>query len=156
MEIVDRNPEDVINENLVEQITKEIDKSIIEKIRSNFPYFYWNPENREKYADKFQVIVIDGKPMPYKVQHFIHEQIEKEINQGYIERNKYQKFNLDNIEKVTYIYNPDLCSDQVIRMHKFKEVEEKPTHIKGDFIINNLQTIGNFNNSNKYIIKLYK
>ena len=133
MEIVNRNTEDVIYKSLVDEIVDQINKSIIERIRSNFPYFYFNPENRKKYEDKFEVRVVGDNIIPYKVQHFIHEQIEKEINQGYIERNPDDEDNqkkwsykipLEEIHKVIYIYD-HMFNNKVVRYHQTENEYQK-------------------------------
>lgn len=144
MEIIDKEPEYIIPKELVEKITKKINQSIIDEIENS--YEYRNTENRKRYENKFQIIVAgNNNIIPYKVHHFIHKQIEKEIDQGYIEREENDELNnkkwsykisLNNIHMVTYIYNPDLSDNTVIRMHQTEYDYElsqntlRPTFIK--------------------------
>lgn len=156
MEIVNRDDLDVISEGLVEQITKEINKNILNQIKEKFPYYYWNPDKRKKYEDKFEVYVTDDGIMPHKIQHFIHGLIEEDIHNGKIIRNdenyKYE-ISLDDIYKIVYVYDPIFDKDKVIRYHQTKE-EHENLYVPYKLDLENITTYGNFDN-NKMISKYY-
>ena len=150
MEICKRDPEAILEETMIEEITNEINKNIIERIRSNFPSYFWTPDNRKKYEDKFEVRIVGDNVMPYKVQHFIHELIEKDINAGKITRDdehyKYE-ISLDDIHKVVYVYDLMFDKNKVIRYHQTEEEYKKlhePTYIFDDTFINKFKP--NYNN----------
>ena len=122
MEITERNPQDIISEELIRQITEEINKHIIDSLFSR----YINSENYKKYRDKFDIIVMDEKIMPYNVRSLIERRINKEIEEGYL-LSSYKdakgnivnsKISLDDIHKVTYFYEPEFDKDHVFRMHQ--------------------------------------
>lgn len=152
MEICKRKPEAIIEETMIEEITNEINKNIIERIRSNFPSYFWTPDNRKKYEDKFEVCIVGDNVMPYNVQHFIHELIEKDINAGKIIRDdehyKYE-ISLDDIHKITYVYDPVFNKDKVIRYHQTKE-EHNKLH-EPMYIFDNVPTV-HFNSNNFIIV----
>ena len=122
MEITERDTQDIIFEELIRQITKEINKHIIDGLFSR----YINSENYKKYRDKFDIIVMDEKIMPYNVRSFIERRINKEIEEGYLlhsYKDDYgnivnSKISLDYIHKVTYFYEPAFDKDHVFRMHQ--------------------------------------
>lgn len=152
MEICKRDPEAEITESLIEELTDEINKHILENIKSKFPYYYWEPDKRKKYEDKFDIRIVGDNVMPYRIQHFIHGLIEEDIHTGRITRNddhyKYD-ISLDDIHKVTYIYDPIVDKDKVIRYHQTEnEYERSQTYepIK-------LEDASLYGNSSKYIIK---
>lgn len=152
MEICKRDPEAEITESWIEELTDEINKHILENIKSKFPYYYWEPDKRKKYEDKFDIRIVGDNVMPYKVQHFIHSLIEEDIHNGRITRNDehYQyDISLDDIHKVTYIYDPYFSKDKVYRYHQTEnEYERSQTYepIK-------LKDASLYGNSSKYIIK---
>ena len=122
MEITERNPQDIISEELIRQITEEINKHIIDSLFG----IDINSENYKKYRDKFDIIVMDEKIMPYNVRSFIERRINKEIEEGYL-LSSYKdakgnivnsKISLDDIHKVTYFYEPAFDKDHVFRMHQ--------------------------------------
>ena len=122
MEITERNPQDIISEELTRQITDEINKHIIDSLFSR----YINSENYKKYRDKFDIVVMGEKTTPYNVRSLIERRINKEIEEGYL-LSSYKdakgnivnsKISLDDIHKVTYFYEPEFDKDHVFRMHQ--------------------------------------
>ena len=150
MEICKRDPEAEITESWIEELTDEINKHILENIKSKFSYYYWEPDKRKKYEDKFDIRIVGDNVMPYRIQHFIHELIEEDIHNGRITRNDehYQyDISLDDIHKVVYIYNPIVDKNKVIRYHQTEEEYKKlnePTYIFDDTFINKFKP--NYNN----------
>ena len=122
MEITERNPQDIISEKLIRQITEEINKHIIDSLFG----IDINSENYKKYRDKFDIIVMGEKTMPYNVRSFIERNIDKEIKEGYLSRSYKDangnivnsKISLDDIHKATYFYEPAFNKDHVFRMHQ--------------------------------------
>ena len=152
MEICKRDPEAEITESFIEELTDEINKHILDSIKSKYPYYYWELDKHKKYEDKFDIRIIGDNVMPYRIQHFIHGLIEEDIHNGRITRNddhyKYD-ISLDDIHKVTYIYDPIVDKDKVIRYHQTEnEYERSQTYepIK-------LEDASLYGNSSKYIIK---
>ena len=150
MEICKRDPEAEITEKLTEELTNQINKRILNDIKDKFPNYYWEPNKRKKYEDKFEIRIVGDNVMPYKVQHFIHGLIEEDLHKGKITRNdehyKYE-ISLDDIHKVTYIYDPIIDKDKVIRYHQTEEEYKKlhePTYIFDDTFINKFKP--NYNN----------
>lgn len=122
MEIAEHNPQDIIYEESIRQITEEINKHIIDSLFSR----YINSENYKKYRDKFDIIVRGEKTTPYNVRSLIERRINKEIEEGYL-LSSYKdakdnivnsKISLDDIHKVTYFYEPEFDKDHVFRMHQ--------------------------------------
>ena len=122
MEITERDTQDIIFEELIRQITEEINKHIIDSLFSR----YINSENYKKYRDKFDIIVMREKTTPYNVRSLIERRINKEIEEGYL-LSSYKdakgnivnsKISLDDIHKVTYFYEPEFDKDHVFRMHQ--------------------------------------
>ena len=152
MEICKIDPEAEITEKLTEELTNQINKRILENIKSKFPYYYWEPDKRKKYEDKFEVRIVGDNVMPYKVQHFIHDLIENDLRTGKITRkDEHYEYEipLDDIHKVTYIYDPYFSKDKVYRYHQTEnEYERSQTYepIK-------LKDASLYGNSSKYIIK---
>ncbi len=153
MEICKRDPEAEITEKLTEELTNQINKHILENIKSKSPYYYCEPDKRKKYEDKFEVRIVGDNVMPYKVQHFIHGLIEKDLRIGKITRadEHYEyEISLDDIHKVTYIYNPTIDKDKVIRMHQTEEEYKKsqeplqPVFLNYELDLTHTPTIGNF------------
>lgn len=160
MEICGRNPEAEITEKLIEELTNQINQHIIDAIKNKFPYYYnyhcnnndyLEPEKRKKYEDKFEIRIVGDNVMSYRVQHFIHNLIEEDLHKGKITRDdehyKYE-ISLDNIHKVTYIYDPMFDKDKVIRYH---QTEEEYKKLHEPFNISN--ELGLYLNHSKYIIK---
>ena len=136
MEITERNPQDIISEELIRQITEEINKHTIDSLFSR----YINSENYKKYRDKFDIIVIGEKTMPDNVRSFIERNIDKEIKEGYLSRSYKDangnivnsKISLDDIHKATYFYEPKFDKDHVFRMHQTEyqyKMSSKPIFI---------------------------
>ena len=122
MEITERNPQDIISEELTRQITEEINKHTIDSLFSR----YINSENYKKYRDKFDIVVMGEKTTPYNVRSLIERRINKEMEEGYL-LSSYKdangnivnsKISLDDIHKVTYFYEPAFDKDHVFRMHQ--------------------------------------
>ena len=154
MEITERNPQDIISEKLIRQITEEINKHIIDSLFSR----YINSENYKKYRDKFDIIVMGEKTMPYNVRSFIERNIDKEIKEGYLSRSYKDangnivnsKISLDDIHKATYFYEPEFDKDHVFRMHQTEyqyKMSLKPIFINL-ICEQNTPTIGNFSPRN--------
>ena len=156
MEICKRDPEAEITEKLTEELTNQINQHIIDAIKSKFPYYYLEPDKRKKYEDKFEVRIVGDNVMPYKVQHFIHDLIEKDLHKGKITRNDEHynyEISLDNIHKVVYIYDPMFDKDKVIRYHQTEEEYKKlhePFNISNELY---KYTPGLYLDSSKYIIR---
>ena len=108
MEITECDTQNIISEELIRQITEEINKHIIDSLFGR----YINSENYKKYRDKFDIIVMGEKTMPYNVRSFIERNIDKEIKEGYLSRSYKDangnivnsKISLDDIHKATYFY----------------------------------------------------
>ena len=122
MEITERNQQDIISEELIRQITEEINKHTIDSLFSR----YINSENYKKYRDKFNIVIMGEKTIPYNVRSLIERRINKEIEEGYL-LSSYKdaksnivnsKIYLDDIHKVTYFYEPEFDKDHVFRMHQ--------------------------------------
>ena len=122
MKFAECNEQDKISEELIRQITEEINKHTIDSLFSR----YINSENYKKYRDKFDIIVIGKKTMPYNVRSFIERNIDKEIKEGYLSRSYKDangnivnsKISLDDIHKATYFYEPEFDKDHVFRIHQ--------------------------------------
>ena len=122
MEIAEHNPQDIIYEESIRQITEEINKHIIDSLFSR----YINSENYKKYRDKFDIIIMGEKTTPYNVRSLIERRINKEIEEGYLSHSYKDakgniinsKISLDDIHKVTYFYEPEFDKDHVFRMHQ--------------------------------------
>ena len=122
MKFAECNEQDKISEELIRQITEEINKHIIDSLFGR----YINSENYKKYRDKFDIIVMGEKTMPYNVRSFIERNIDKEIKEGYLSRSYKDangnivnsKISLDDIHKATYFYEPEFDKDHVFRMHQ--------------------------------------
>ena len=154
MEITERNPQDIISEELTRQITEEINKHTIDSLFSR----YINSENYKKYRDKFDIIVMGEKTMPYNVRSFIERNIDKEIKEGYLSCSYKDangnivnsKISLDDIHKATYFYEPEFDKDHVFRMHQTEyqyKMSLKPIFINL-ICEQNTPTIGNFSPRN--------
>ena len=122
MEIAEHNPQDIIYEESIRQITEEINKHIIDSLFGR----YINSENYKKYRDKFDIIIMGENTMPYNVRSLIERRINKEIEEGYLLISYKDakgnivnsKISLDDIHKVTYFYEPEFDKDHVFRMHQ--------------------------------------
>ena len=122
MEITECDTQNIISEELIRQITEKINKHIIDSLFGR----YINSENYKKYRDKFDIIVMGEKTMPYNVRSFIERNINKEIKEGYLSRSYKDangnivnsKISLDDIHKATYFYEPEFDKDHVFRMHQ--------------------------------------
>lgn len=128
MEICKRDPEAEITESLIEELTDEINKHILENLKNKFPYYYCEPDKRKKYEDKFDIKSTGDNPIPFNIQWFIHQKIEEDIHNGYIERTYKddngklytEKINLDELEKIIYVYDIFYDDKSILRIHKYK------------------------------------
>ena len=154
MEITECDTQNIISEELIRQITEEINKHIIDSLFGR----YINSENYKKYRDKFDIIVMGEKTMPYNVRLFIERNIDKEIKEGYLSRSYKDangnivnsKISLDDIHKATYFYEPEFNKDHVFRMHQTEyqyKMSLKPIFINL-ICEQNTPTIGNFSPRN--------
>ena len=154
MEITECDTQNIISEELIRQITDEINKHIIDSLFGR----YINSENYKKYRDKFDIIVMGEKTMPYNVRLFIERNIDKEIKEGYLSRSYKDangnivnsKISLDDIHKATYFYEPEFDKDHVFRMHQTEyqyKMSLKPIFINL-ICEQNTPTIGNFSPRN--------
>ena len=154
MEITECDTQNIISEELIRQITEEINKHIIDSLFGR----YINSENYKKYRDKFDIIVMGEKTMPYNVRLFIERNIDKEIKEGYLSRSYKDangnivnsKISLDDIHKATYFYEPEFDKDHVFRMHQTEyqyKMSLKPIFINL-ICEQNTPTIGNFSPRN--------
>jgi len=164
MDVSKRDPIDVISESWIEQITKEVNKSIIKKLKGQYSYYH-NPENDKLYRDKYKIISSGDKEIPFNVYVKINELINKEISQGYIEC-KYKnqngkiinyKISLDKLHSVSYIWDY-IEPNSIIRMHQtekeYKKSQEplQPIFLNYELDLTHTPAIGNFVN-NKTIVK---
>lgn len=154
MEITECDTQNIISEELIRQITEEINKHIIDSLFGR----YINSENYKKYRYKFDIIVMGEKTMPYNVRSFIERNIDKEIKEGYLSRSYKDangnivnsKISLDDIHKATYFYEPEFDKDHVFRMHQTEyqyKMSLKPIFINL-ICEQNTPTIGNFSPRN--------
>ena len=154
MEITECDTQNIISEELIRQITEEINKHIIDSLFGR----YINSENYKKYRDKFDIIVMGEKTMPYNVRSFIERNIDKEIKEGYLSCSYKDangnivnsKISLDDIHKATYFYEPEFDKDHVFRMHQTEyqyKMSLKPIFINL-ICEQNTPTIGNFSPRN--------
>lgn len=161
MEIVQRKPEDMTSEELIKQITDEINKHILDHLLGR------NTEDSkyQKYIDKFDIVTPGRNTIPYNVRLFIEKLIDKDIELGYIEHHFrtnegkiiHYKIDLDDLHSITYIYEKDIAPDEVFRMHqteaeyhKSKEILEP---VYAPYILeSNVSTIGNYIYQSKYYI----
>ena len=154
MEITECDTQNIISEELIRQITEEINKHIIDSLFGR----YINSENYKKYRDKFDIIVMGEKTMPYNVRSFIERNIDKEIKEGYLSRSYKDangnivnsKISLDDIHKATYFYEQEFDKDHVFRMHQTEyqyKMSLKPIFINL-ICEQNTPTIGNFSPRN--------
>lgn len=165
MEIVNRDPQDIISEELIRQITNKINQHIIDSLFGRDV----DSENYKKYRDKFDILVMGRQTMPYTVRAFIERHINKEIEEGCLS-NSYKdndgnvinnNIPLDDIHKVTYIYDPTLYEDRVFRMHQTEHQYEmsrkplEPIYAKFDMSIKNIPTTGNFAPRNTWVKSKY-
>ena len=98
-----------------------------------------------KYCQKFKTIYIGYKEdIPCTIQYFINRQIDKEIEQGYIEH-QYKKSNgqitklnigLNDLISITYIYDEFLEPNHVFQMHKTNEEELKLKYVPLELELN--------------------
>lgn len=154
MEITERDTQDIISEELIRQITEEINQHIIDSLFGR----YINSENYKKYRDKFDILVPGRQTMPYNVRAFIERHINKEIEEGCL-LHSYKDDNgnvinsripLNDIHKATYIYDPMLDKDHVFKIYQTEyqyEMSQKllePFFAKYDMPIKNIPTVGNF------------
>ena len=154
MKFAECNEQDKISKELIRQITEEINKHIIDSLFGR----YINSENYKKYRDKFDIIVMGEKTMPYNVRSFIERNIDKEIKEGYLSHSYKDtngnivnsKISLDDIHKATYFYEPEFDKDHVFRMHQTEyqyKMSLKPIFINL-ICEQNTPTIGNFSPRN--------
>ena len=154
MEITERDTQDIVSEELIRQITEEINKHIIDSLFG----IYINSENYKKYRDKFDILVPGRQTIPYNVRAFIERHINKEIEEGCL-LHSYKdddgnvinsRIPLDDIHKVTYFYEPEFDKDHVFRMHQTEYQYEmslkplEPIFVNFDMSVKNIPTIGNF------------
>ena len=122
MEITECNIQDIISEELIKQITDEINQQIIDCLFFSFI----NSENYKKYHNKFDIVVPGRQTMPYNVRAFIERHINKEIEEGCLLHSYKDDYGnvinsripLDDIHKATYFYEPEFDKDYVFRMHQ--------------------------------------
>lgn len=165
MEITERNKQDIVSEELIKQITDEINQHIIDYLFDRDV----DSENYKKYRDKFDIIVPGRQTMPYNVRVFIERHINKEIEEGCL-LHSYKdddgnvinsKIPLDDIHKATYIYDPMLDKDHVFRIHQTEyqyEMSQKPLapiYVNFDMSIKNIPTVGNFAPRNTWVKSKY-
>lgn len=165
MEITERDTQDIISEELIRQITDEINQHIIDRLFNRDV----DSENYKKYRDKFDIIVMGRQTMPYNVRAFIERHINKEIEEGclltsYKDSDGHiikSKISLDDIHKVTYIYDPIVDTDHVFRMHRTEHQYEmskkplEPIYAKFDMSVKNIPTVGNFAPRNTWVKSKY-
>ena len=154
MEITECDTQNIISEELIRQITEEINKHIIDSLFGR----YINSENYKKYRDKFDIVVMGEKTTPYNVRSLIERRINKELEEGYL-LSSYKdangnivnsKISLDDIHKATYFYEPEFDKDHVFRMHQTEyqyKMSLKPIFINL-ICEQNTPTIGNFSPRN--------
>lgn len=154
MEITERDTQDIISEELIKQITDEINQYIIDHIFGRNV----DSENYKKYRDKFDILVPGRQTMPYNVRAFIERHINKEIEEGCLLHSYKDDYGnvinsripLNDIHKATYIYDPMLDKDHVFRIYQTEyqyEMSQKllePFFAKYDMPIKNIPTVGNF------------
>ena len=165
MEIVQRKPEDMTSEELIKQITDEINKHILDHLLGR------NTEDSkyQKYIDKFDIVTPCRNTIPYNVRAFIERHINKEIEEGCL-LHSYKddngniinsKIPLDDIHKATYIYDPIVDIDHVFRMHQTEHQYEmskkplEPIYAKFDMSVQNIPTVGNFAPRNTWVKSKY-
>lgn len=154
MEIAERDTQDIVSEELINQITDEINQRIIDHLFGRNV----DSENYKKYRDKFDILVPSRQTMPYNVRVFIERHINKEIEEGCL-LHSYKddagniinsRISLDDIHKVTYIYDPMLDKDHVFRTHqteyqyKMSIKPLEPIFVNFDMAVKNIPTAGNF------------
>ena len=95
-----------------------------------------------KYCQKFKTIYIGYKEdIPCTIQYFINRQIDKEIEQGYIEKmyfcsRIYFNIGLNDLISITYIYDEFLEPNHVFQMHKTNEEELKLKYVPLELELN--------------------
>jgi len=148
MNIGRRDDEYEIPKKITEEFTNQINQYILENINKFLNYNSWQ--------DKFEIRIVGDNVMPYKVQHFIHSLIEEDLHKGKITRDdehyKYE-ISLDDIHKVTYIYDAMFDKDKIIRYHQTEEEYKRlhePFNISNEL---NKYTSGLYLDSSKYIIR---
>jgi hypothetical protein len=170
MEIAKRSINDIINEQLVEEINNEINKHILNKM---FEICHTLGDNKN--YDKFKIIASGNNIIPYNVKEFIQRQIDKEVEQGYIEC-KIKNINkniityhidLDDLYSITYIYDKNFEPNYVIRMHQTNEEHQKnedmllsptlcgPRYFPYKTDLKDIPTVGNYNSFNKSKYYIY-
>jgi len=163
MEIAQRKSEDMISEAMIDDLTESINKSILEKLKANFPYEYWEPDKRKLFEEKFDIKSAGDKKIPYNVLWFIHQKIEEDIHNGYIERTykddngklHTEKINLDELEKIIYVYDTFYDDKSIIRIHKYKSENNLDEPIYAPYILNDPNKIyphQNFKVKSKYAL----
>ena len=149
----------------IQQINKEINQHIIDCLFGKDI----DSENYKKYRDKFDIIVPGREIMPYNVRSFIEKHINEEIEEGcllYSYKDDYgniinSSIPLDNIHKVTYVYDPMVDKDHVFRMHQTEhqyEMSKKTLEsifVNYDMSMKNIPTVGNFAPQNTYVKSKY-
>lgn len=154
MEITECDTQDIIFEELIRQITDEINQHIIDYLFGKDV----DSENYKKYRDKFDIVVPGRQTMPYNVRAFIERHINKEIEEGCLlhsYKDDYDnvinsRISLNDIHKATYIYDPMLDKEHVFRIHQTEYQYEmslkplEPIFVNFDMSVKNIPTIGNF------------
>jgi len=151
--------------NIQQQINKEINQHIIDYLFGKDI----DSENYKKYRDKFDIIVQGREIMPYNVRSFVEKHINKEIEEGCLLHSYKDDYGniinssipLDNIHKVTYVYDPMVDKDHVFRMHQTEhqyEMSKKTLEsifVNYDMSMKNIPTVGNFAPRNTCIKSKY-
>ena len=167
MEIIERDTEDIIAEQMINELVEKINNEIIDYLFGRDI----DSENYKKYRDKFDIIVPGREIMPYNVRAFIEKRINKEIEEGYLLHsykdddgniiNSNSRIPLDDIHIVRYIYDPSIDKNHIYRMHQTKhdyELSQKPLEpifVNYNLTTDHIPTIGNFAPNNAYVNTKY-
>lgn len=155
MEITDRHIVDITIEQLTEEINNEINKHILNRM---FEIRHTLGDNKN--YDKFRIVTTGNDILPYNIKECIQQQIDKEVEQGYIET-KIKDFygttlthhiNLDDIHSITYIYDKLWAPDQVIRMHQTEKEYQRNKNILTPIYLPSEMNLANINSISKYYI----
>lgn len=165
MEIIERDTEDIIAEQMINELTEKINDEIIDYLFGRDI----DSENYKKYRDKFDIIVPGREIMPYNVRAFIEKHINKEIEEGCLLYSYKDddgniingRIPLDDIHIIRYIYDPLIDKNHIYRMHQTKhdyELSQKPLEpifVNYDMSMKNIPTVGNFAPNNACINTKY-
>lgn len=106
--------------NIDDKISKIISDEISRKIN--------NEISKSLNENKYSIIIAGQNSIPYTIIKFINKMIEHELEDGYIlcnilcnDEEDYIKIPLSELHSISYVYDPSIAKDKVIRFHQTEE-----------------------------------